>query len=306
MAISVLTRRRTGISRDGLTGWLFALPILVFVAAMVYVPLISALAISFTSWNGLEPLSEARFIGLTQYQEAIGDGQVLGALRNTVLYSVIVVTSGVVFGLLLSIAVNSIRRGSGFVRGIYFLPYMLPMTAMALLWGLLYQPAYGLINQTLQAVGLPTSQWIYSTTMALPSIAFMVIWKTLGWYMIIFLAGLNAIPSEYYEAAEIDGAGSWAQFWNITIPLIKPTLLFMLVVGIIDSMQVFTPVFVLTQGGPLDVTDTSVFRMYFSAFRTMRFSYSCVQAMLLFVVMLVITLLQLRIFRDGGVTSHYR
>jgi multiple sugar transport system permease protein len=307
MAVSTLARnRRAWLSREGLTGWLFALPIIVFVATMVYVPIISAFVISLTSWNGVEPLSELRFIGFDQYLEAVSDPIVLLALRNTLVYSLIVVASGMVFGLLLSVAVHSIKRGSGIVRAIYFLPYMLPMTAMALLWGLLYQPAYGLINQSLQAVGLPTSKWIYDTGMALPSIAFMVIWKTLGFYMIIFLAGLNAVPDEYYEASKIDGAGSLARFWNITIPLMKPTILFMLVVGVIDSMQVFTPVFVLTQGGPLDVTQTSVYFMYMTAFRHFRFSYSCVQAMLLLVVMLVVTLLQLRLFREGGVTSYYR
>lgn len=306
MAVSSVARRRFGLSREGLTGWLFASPIIVFVIAMVYVPIISALVLSFTSWNGLEPLSQMSFVGPDLYTEAIGDVVVLGALWNTILYSIMVVAAGMIFGLLLSVAVNSIKRMSGMVRAIYFMPYMLPMTAMALLWGLLYQPAYGLINQSLLAFGLPTSKWIYDTEMALPSIAFVVIWKTLGWYMIIFLAGLNSIPGEFYEAAKIDGAGGLAQFWNITLPLMKPTLLFMLVVGVIDSMQVFTPVFVLTQGGPLDVTNTSVYVMYISAFRNFRFSYSCAQAMVLFVVMLVATLLQLRIFREGGVTSYYR
>jgi multiple sugar transport system permease protein len=306
MAVSTLARRRFGLSREGLTGWLFALPILVFVIAMVYVPILSALFLSFTSWNGLEPLERMTFIGVDSYTDALTDNVVMGALKNTILYAVMVVASGMIFGLLLSVAVNSIKRGSGFVRAVYFMPYMLPMTAMALLWGLLYQPAWGLINQSLLAFGLPTSKWIYDTEMALPSIAFVVIWKTLGWYMIIFLAGLNSIPDEYYEASKIDGAGALAQFWSITLPLMKPTLLFMLVVGVIDSMQVFTPVFVLTQGGPLDVTNTSVYVMYITAFRYFRFSYSCAQAMLLFVVMLVATLLQLRIFREGGVTSYYR
>jgi multiple sugar transport system permease protein len=297
---------RARLSRESLTGWLFATPIIVFVVVMVYLPIISAFVISLSDWNGVGPLAEMSFIGFDQYAEASRDPVVLLALRNTIVYSLIVVSSGMVFGLLLSVAVHSIKRGSGLVRAIYFMPYMLPMTAMALLWGLLYQPAYGLINQTLQAVGLPTSKWIYDTEMALPSIAFMVIWKTLGFYMIIFLAGLNAVPEEYYEASKIDGAGALYRFWHITVPLMKPTILFMLIIGVIDSMQVFTPVFVLTQGGPLNVTETSVYYMYLTAFRHFRFSYSCVQAMILFVVMLVITLLQLRLFREGGVTSYYR
>jgi multiple sugar transport system permease protein len=297
---------RGRISREAITGWLFALPLLIYFAVWVLGPILAALTLTFFDWNGVAPLERAKFVGLDNLRELMNDQLFLSAFRNTFLYAGVVVVSGIVIGMLLALALNAVTRFIGFVRTIYFTPHLLPATAMVLLWGLLFQPAYGLLNQLLVSVNLPPSQWIYGVETALLSICLFVIWKSVGWYMVIFLAGLKAIPEEFYEAATIDGANAWQRFWRVTLPLLKPTLLFVLVVSVIGSLQVFTPIYILTQGGPVDATNTVVYRMYITAFEFIRFSYATAQAVVLFLVILVITLVQMRLFREGGMTSYYR
>lgn len=300
----VIGRRK--VSREAITGWLFALPILIYFAVWIFGPIVAALALTFFDWNGVAPLERARFIGFGNVRELLGDRIFLSAFRNTFVYAGVVVSSCVVFGLALALALNSVSRLVGLVRAIYYLPVILPMTAMVLLWGLMYQPAYGLFNQVLEALGLPRSQWLYGTESALLSIGLLVIWKSVGWYMVIFLAGLKAIPEEFYEAAKIDGADSWARFVHVTLPLIRPTMLFVMVVSVIGSLQVFGPVYILTQGGPANATDTVVYRMYITAWDSIRFSYATSMAVMLFLVILAITLVQMRVLREGGLTSYYR
>jgi ABC-type sugar transport system permease subunit len=296
-------KRRT--FQRAMTGWLFAAPILIYFAIFVFGPILASLVMMFTEWNGFGPLSQIEFVGLTNVRGLFQDEKFLGAFRNTFIYAVVVVTSGIVFGLALAMVLNGVTRFVGFVRSIYYLPVMLPMTAMALLWGLIYQQRYGFLNQLLLSFGLDRVPWLINPQLALYSIAFMVIWKGVGWYMVIFLAGLKAIPEEFYEAARVDGANGWHQFWGITLPLLKPTLLFVLVVAVIGSLQVFSPVFIMTRGGPANATNVVVYWVYVTAFEFMRFGYATAQAVFLFSVILVITLIQLRLFREGGLTSYY-
>jgi ABC-type sugar transport system permease subunit len=205
----------------------------------------------------------------------------------------------------LALVLNGVSRFVGFIRATYYLPVMLPITAMSLLWGLMYQQRYGLFNQILASIGLPPISWLINPNIALFSICLMVIWKGLGWYMVIFLAGLKAIPEDYYEAARVDGATGWQQFWSITLPLLRPTLLFVMVVTVIGSLQVFSPIFIMTQGGPANATNVVVYWVYITAFQFLRFGYATAQAVFLFLVIMVITVIQLRIFREGGLTSYY-
>lgn len=296
---------RNRASGEALTGWLFALPILLYFGIWVFLPILAAFGLVFVNWDGLAPLSTAQFVGLTNITQLLSDDAFLESFGNTFVYSVVVVSAGTILGLLLALALNGLTRFTGFVRSIYYLPVMLPGTAMALLWTLLYQPAYGLFNQILAFVRLPTSHWLLGTESALLSICLLVIWKSVGWYMIIFLAGLKSIPEEFYEAARIDGASGWRQFWAVTLPLLKPTTLFVLIVSCIDGLQVFTPVYVMTQGGPAGATDTVVYHMYIAAFTSLQFSYATAMAVFLFVVILLVTLFQMRLFREGGLLSYY-
>lgn len=291
--------------RSGITGWLFAAPILIYFTVFVFGPIIASLVMMFYDWNGFGPLSQAKFVGLANMQEVMRDEKFLGSFRNTFMYAVIVVGSGVVFGLLLALVLNGVTKFVGFVRSTYYLPVMLPMTAMSLLWGLMYQPRYGFLNQVLALVNIPPVRWLINPDTALLSICLMVVWKGLGWYMVIFLAGLKSIPEEFYEAAKVDGATAWQRFWGITLPLLKPTLLFVFVVTVIGSLQVFTPIYIMTQGGPANATSVVVYWVYLTAFQFLRLGYASTQVGLLFLVILVITLIQLRLFRDGGIRSYY-
>lgn len=296
--------RRAGFRR-GLTGWLFAAPILIYFTIFVFGPILASLAMMFFEWNGFGPLSQAKWVGLQNMSELLRDEKFLGSFSNTFLYAIVVVVSGVVFGLLLALVLNGINRFVSLVRATYYLPVMLPITAMSLLWGLMYQQRYGLFNQILGAAGLPSVAWLIDPAIALFSICLMVIWKGLGWYMVIFLAGLKAIPEDFYEASKVDGATGWQQFWYITLPLLRPTLLFVLVVTIIGSLQVFSPIFIMTQGGPANATNVVVYWVYITAFQFLRFGYATAMAVFLFLVIMVITAIQLRVFREGGLTSYY-
>ena len=296
--------RRAGFRR-GLTSWLFAAPILIYFTIFVFGPILASLAMMFFEWNGFGPLSQAKWVGLQNMSELLRDEKFLGSFSNTFLYAIVVVVSGVVFGLLLALVLNGINRFVSLVRATYYLPVMLPITAMSLLWGLMYQQRYGLFNQILGAAGLPSVAWLIDPAIALFSICLMVIWKGLGWYMVIFLAGLKAIPEDFYEASKVDGATGWQQFWYITLPLLRPTLLFVLVVTIIGSLQVFSPIFIMTQGGPANATNVVVYWVYITAFQFLRFGYATAMAVFLFLVIMVITAIQLRVFREGGLTSYY-
>jgi len=296
--------RRAGFRR-GLTGWLFAAPILIYFTIFVFGPILASLAMMFFEWNGFGPLSQAKWVGLQNMSELLRDEKFLGSFSNTFLYAIVVVVSGVVFGLLLALVLNGINRFVSLVRATYYLPVMLPITAMSLLWGLMYQQRYGLFNQILGAAGLPSVAWLIDPAIALFSICLMVIWKGLGWYMVIFLAGLKAIPEDFYEASKVDGATGWQQFWYITLPLLRPTLLFVLVVTIIGSLQVFSPIFIMTQGGPANATNVVVYWVYITAFQFLRFGYATAMAVFLFLGIMVITAIQLRVFREGGLTSYY-
>lgn len=290
--------------KQGLTGWFFAAPILLYFAVFVFGPIIASITLVFFDWNGFGDLSSAQFVGLANLKELAVDPRFLGAYRNTLIYTAVVVSSNIVLGLALALAVNKVVQGAGFVRAVYFFPVILPLTAMSLLWGLLYQPAYGLYNQILGMVGLPPVLWLHSTQTALLSICLMIVWKELGWYMVIFLAGIKAIPEEYYEAARIDGAGAWQQFRGVTLPLLRPTLLFVIVVSAINSLQVFSPIHMMTKGDPVNATNTVVYWMYRTAFYHLRFGYGTSMAAALFIAILIFTLVQFRFFREGGVTSY--
>lgn len=301
----VAARSHHRIPRDAVTGWLFAAPIILYFTIFVFAPIIGAMAFVVFNWNGVAPLATARFIGLQNIEQLVSDSQYLGAYQNTFAYAITVVATGTFLGLALALALNSVNRFVGLVRSIYFLPVILPLTAMSLLWVLLYQPAYGMFNQVLAYVGLPIGTWLDEPNTALFSICLMVIWKSAGWYMVIFIAGLKAIPDHFYEAAKIDGAGPWQRFLNITVPMLKPTILFVLVIGAIGGLQVFAPVYIMTQGGPANATNVVVYTMYLTAFRFYEFSYATTMAAGLFVVILVITMIQMRLFREGGLTSYY-
>ena len=260
---------------------------LIFTAA----PLLFALYLGFHEWNLLQPAKP--FVGLRHYTKLAGDGLFWNAVKNTAVYSLYVpVTMACALGV--ALLLNRSIRGVALLRAIFFLPYVTSFVAISIVWQWMYEPNFGLFNWLLSHVGLGPFTWLNSPTTALFSLIILAVWIHIGFQMVIFLAGLQAIPSTYYEAAMIDGAGRWQRFWKITLPLLRPTTFFVLVTSIIGSFQVFTFVYVMTEGGPLHATDVIVYHIYQNAWQFLRMGYASAMSWVLFAVIFAITLLQFR------------
>ncbi len=278
--------------------WIFlAVPIAFFCIVRFY-PTLNAAAISFTNWNLLSPME---FVGLRNYERMFTDPVFWKVFANTFLYLII----GLPITLLLSFAVayylDQVRFMHGFIRGLYFIPYLTTAVAMAWVWRWGYQPMpIGVLNQILGTFGLPQQPFLRAPGQALVSVLAPAIWAGLGFQVIIFLAGLRGIPETYYEAARIDGIGKWATLWEITLPLLRPTILFLVVLTSISLLRIFDQVYNMTvdgQGGPLNSTRPLVLNIYNSAFKDFDMGYATAQTMVLFVVLLIITVVQLRLMR---------
>lgn len=278
--------------------WIFLAAPIAFFCIVRFYPTLNAAAISFTNWNLLAPME---FVGLQNYQRLFTDPVFWKVFGNTFLYLII----GLPITLLLSFAVayylDQIRFMHGFIRGLYFIPYLTTAVAMAWVWRWGYQPLpIGVLNQILLTFGLPQQPFLRAPGQALVSVLAPAIWAGLGFQVIIFLAGLRGIPETYYEAARIDGVGKWATLWEITLPLLRPTILFLVVLTSIGLLRIFDQVYNMTvdgQGGPLNSTRPLVLSIYNSAFKDFDMGYATAQTMVLFVVLLIITVVQLRLMR---------
>jgi multiple sugar transport system permease protein len=278
---------------DWLAAAIFLAPNMVGLVVFIVIPVIAGLAISFTDWD---MLSVPEFIGLDNYIELLTDDPLFWhTLKNTVLYSLMVIPGGMIVSLVLAVALNGKIKGVGIYRTIYFLPYVCSSVAIALVWRWIYQPDFGVLNAILSSVGLPRYGWLTDRNMALVSVALVAIWHSMGYNMVIFLAGLKSIPTTYYEAAQIDGASPWQRFRFITLPLLTPTIFFVLTISLIASFQVFGLVYVMTDGGPGDSTQVYVFYLWQNAFSYFKMGYASAMAYILFVIMLLITLVQVRL-----------
>jgi multiple sugar transport system permease protein len=286
-----LAQRRT------LSAYLFLVIPLVFFAVIRILPTISALQISFYQWD---MLSDVRpFVGLDNFQRLARDPVAIAALANTLKYVILGVPSGLALALLVALGLQRVRRLAGLFRTVYFIPFVTSLVAVSWVWRWLYQPQRGSINELLGLVGIPAQPFLQSTSQALPSIVLVNVWHDLGFQIVIFLAGLQAIPEIYYEAARLDGAGRWASFRHITLPLLNPTLVFLAVTSAISSLQVFTQVQNMSAqgtGGPLNSTISLVLYVYQKAFGgAYQMGYASAITVVLFLVILFITLVQLRL-----------
>lgn len=252
-------------------------------------PVVASFLLSFTKWDLLQPIE---FVGLQNYVELFGDETFIKVFWNTLYFTAASVPLGIALSLLLAIALNQGLRGIKFYRAAYFLPVISSMVAVAVIWQWIYNPEYGLLNFLLSLVGISGPSWLTSTTWAMPAVILTSIWKGLGFNMLIFLAGLQAIPEHYYEAADIDGATWFRKFWHITVPLLAPTTFFVTVMAIIGSFQVFDSVYLMTQGGPARSTSVMVHYIYENAFQFFRMGYASAMSYVLFFVIAVITLIQ--------------
>jgi len=277
--------------RDAMAGYLFLLPGFIPMLVFSLLAIFAAFGLSLVHWTLLQPWT---FVGLANYRKLLTDPEFWRAMRVSATFMVVVVPVGMVISLALALALNRGLRGTVIYRTLYFLPVITSTVAVALLWRWLYASGIGLINTLLALVGIEGPNWLGDATWALPAVMIMSIWKGLGYTMILFLAGLQSIPETYYEAAKIDGANAWARFRYVTIPLLSPTTFFILVVGVIGSLQVFDQVFIMTNGGPYRTTITASFFIYETGFKLLNMGYASSAALMLFVIIFIATLFQIR------------
>lgn len=272
-----------------------AVPMAFFLYIRIW-PALQAFDLSLREWNILG--SSRPYIGFDNYAWLVHDERFRRALVNTALYTVIGVPAQLALGLMLALLLNSIRRFRGFFRSFYFMPYVVPVVAAAWAWQWLYSPNFGALNKLLMMIGLPPQGFLSSPSQALYAVTAVVVWQQLGFQMVLFLAGLQAIPGEYYEAAAIDGAGRWTIFTRITLPLLNPTIVFSLVMGTISYLQLFTQVVNLNfadQGGPLSSTLTVALYIYQVAFHRFAMGRAAAITVVLFGIIMTITLIQLKL-----------
>jgi multiple sugar transport system permease protein len=279
--------------------WAFlALPIL-FYALVRFYPTVQAFYLSTTKWNLTSP---PNFIGLANFERLIADAAFWQVFRNTTLYLLIGTPISLFIAFVIAYYLDRVRFMHGFIRALYFLPFLTTAAAMAWVWRWFYQPVpIGFFNDVLAGIGLPQQPFLRSTTQALPSVLAPAIWAGLGFQVVIFLAGLRAIPATYYEAARIDGLPNLAILTRITLPLLRPTIIFLVVFSSIGFLRIFDQVYNMTTndpGGPLNATKPLVLMIYQTAFSSFDMGYAAAQTVVLFLVLLIVSLLQLRLLRD--------
>jgi multiple sugar transport system permease protein len=303
-------RRRPDIehpNRRGLTSrmwrersaYVFLLPGALIFSVFTVAALVFAFYLTFHRWSIIEP--EKPFVGLTNYRDMVHDEQFVGSVLNTAYFTGASVPLSMGIGLLLALLVNLPLRFRSVFRTAFYLPVVTPFVVSAILWKWLYNGDYGLFNYYLLKAHIIDQPllWLSDKDLAMPAVILMSVWAGVGFSMVVYLAGLQAIPEELYESARLDGAGPLGRLRYITIPMLRPTTLFLLVIGIISSLQVFTQIFVMTNGGPVNKTTTMVYYMYLWAFKYYDMGYASTLAFALFAMLLVFTALQLRLARQG-------
>ena len=278
-------------TREAIAGYLFLLPNLAGFLVFTALAVVASAAISLTDWD---LLSAPKFVGLDNYVKLLtADPLFRKVLLNTFYFTFVSVPLTVVISLGLALALNQGIRGLALFRAAYFMPVITAMVVVALIWRWLYNPDFGVLNYLLNQLGIRRPpNWLADQRWAMPAVIIMAVWKQVGYNMVSFLAGLQAIPANLYEAASIDGAGRWERFRYVTLPMLTPTTFFVLVISLIGSLQVFDAVLVLTEGGPANTTRTIVFHIWEQAFRFLHMGYAAAIAWILFFIIFLITLVQ--------------
>ena len=293
--------RRGPRGNDERWAYLFIAPMVLGLAFLSAGPILATFGISLTSWDLLRA---PELVGLDNYVRLVDDKRFFSALRNTTFYTVVSVPLGLVLSLGLALALNQAIRGISWIRTMYFLPLVTSAIAVGLVWAWIYSPTSGLLNQLLGAFGIPAQKWVTDPFWAMPSIIAMSIWQGLPANTIIFLAGLQAIPSDYYDAASVDGAGRSGRFRHVTLPLLTPSLFFTGILSLIGAFQVFDQVFVLSRPGkPTDATITMVYFIYENGFRNFKMGYASAASWVLF---LIVAALMFVYFRSQRRWVHYQ
>ena len=280
--------------QDALYAWLFILPQLGGLAIFLFYPFFSAAYLSFHRWN---LLGIPQFIGFENFKAIFQDPIISKTLINTFYFTGGSLPLSIVGALFLAVLVNKPLKGISVFRAIFYSPVVATWVAVAFVWRYMFQPEMGIINYFLNLLGIEGPTWLNSTMWAMPSVIIVNVWKSIGYNMLLFLAGLQNIPDVFYEAADIDGANGWHKFKSITLPLLTPTFFFVIVTSIIFSLQAFTEVYIMTNGGPAYSTSVAVFYIQNLAFEQLKMGLACSIALILFSIILVFTLVQWKFSR---------
>jgi multiple sugar transport system permease protein len=279
------------------SAYLFLAPTMILFAIFTVAAVIYAFYLSFHEWNILEPAKP--FVGLDNYQRLLGDERFGGAIVNTLYYTAASVPLTMGIGLLIALLLNNQIRARGFFRTLFYLPVVTPLVIAAIIWKWVYNGDFGLLNYYLIQLGIIDEPllWLADPNLAMPAVIITSVWKSVGFSMVVYLAGLQSIPEDFYDAAKVDGAVGWQRLKDITIPLLSSTTLFLAVVSVLGAFQVFTEIFIMTNGGPLGRTTTIVYHIYQTAFKFFDMGYASAMAFGMFAMMFAFTLVQLRVMR---------
>ncbi len=280
---------------ETLLAWIFILPSMIGFVTFFAIPAVRGVFISFTNWD---MLSAPKVVGLANYQKLFGDPLFWHALQVTLYYVVLNIPLQTVLAVGLAVLMDRLTQ-SIIVRGILVLPWLIPNVVVALLWLWMLDPQLGVVNQLLGVFGIPRLPFLGSVGGAMPSIAWINIWRHVGYTALLIFAGLQTVPKDVYEAAAIDGATERRMFWSITIPLLRPVLVFVLVTTVIGSFQIFDTIAITTKGGPVNATRVIFWYIYEFAFNRFQMGYAMAAAVVLFLILITITLIQMRYLRAG-------
>jgi len=287
---------RNYLDRRKRAGFLFVLPALLFFGFVYLLPLAQSVMYSFYK---IAPGGAREFAGLSRYEKVLTDSSFWTAVGNTVQLLLLSVPATVVFALAVALGLNHITnlKWRNVWAAMYFLPFATSLVAAALIWQWIYEPVYGFLNYALSFVGIPPQKWLQSLSQVLPAIAAVSVWVRIGFDTMIFLAALQTIPGEYYEAARMDGAGAWQRFRYITLPMLNAQIVMVCILELIFNFKIFDQVYATTQGGPAGASQTIIMLLYDTAFKYFRFGDASVMAVFVFVTLMIITFLQWRLLR---------
>lgn len=281
-------------SRYRRAGAIMAAPSMIIITVFIIIPIIYSLYMSLHDWNIMYNIKD--FIGFDNYKEVFQDERFFNALKNTLIYTVSYVPILVILSLALAAFINEKFIASGFYKTVLFIPAITSMAIIAIIFRFLLDGDIGYVSLALRKLGFSVPDFLRDPETAMWSVVLTSVWRWVGFYMVIFLSGFNSIPDSLYEAAEIDGAGKLRQFFSISLPLLMPTISFTLITNLINSFQVFDPVYVMTKGGPMFSTEVLVYYVYYMGFNVFDMGYASSMAFILFLIILVFTLIQLKGF----------
>ena len=283
------------IDQEHISAWLYLAPALILLGIFVFYPTVRLICDSFYSWDGM---GERTFVGFQNYRTLIEDEEFWQTVKNSFVFIVGSVPTGMAISLAMALLIQKHLMGRDIFRTIFFAPVVTSLVAAGLVFVWLLNYDFGVLNLMLEKIGMAKMPWLVDDKYAMFSVIVMTIWKDAGYNMILFLAGLNNISESYYEAARIDGAGSWQTFWKITWPLLMPTTFFILVVRIIFSFRAFEQIFAMTKGGPVGSTTVFVYYIYEKAFRYFEMGYASTAAIALLLIVLVLTYIQFKVVKN--------